>query len=76
MNPKLHALLRLSPIALSTAMALVIVHGTVPTPWSPIATVLANHCSPPPACDTSCYTCDNCQCAGCGYTDDRDSCER
>jgi len=69
MNPKLHAWLRLSPIALSTAVAIVAAHGSVPTPWSPVASVLANHCTPPPACDGTPPPC-NCDCAGCGYTDD------
>ena len=74
MNPHLHAWLRLSPIALSTAVAVMVAHGAVPTPWSPVTTAHANHCSPPPTCDSSCNCACNCDCAGCDFTDDGESC--
>ena len=67
MSPNVYAWLRLSPVALSTALALVILEGTLKTPWAPVNPALANHCSPPPTCDSSC-DCNACDCAGCNFT--------
>jgi hypothetical protein len=60
MDASVRRLLSISPVALSTALALIAAEGTNAVPWFS-SSAHANHCTPPP-CDGSCDgpPCDAC----------------
>lgn len=77
MEPRPRSITALSPIALSTALALAFADGVMSTPWAPVEVAAANHCAPPPTCDAQpcdCFSSCNyvCDCAGCEFADDDD----
>ncbi len=77
MEPRTRSFIALSPIALSTALALALADGVISTPWAPLDSASANHCAPVPTCDVQpcdCYgSCDySCDCAGCEFANDDD----
>lgn len=77
MEPRTRSFVSLSPIALSTALALALADGVISTPWAPVDMAGANHCAPPPTCDAppcDAPPCDYmCDCAGCEFADDRNT---